>query len=419
MMLDPRLYREEPGRVRRMLEARRSGFDLDALVRADRLMRDRSSAVDGARRRRNEAGKTIARHKGRGGEAERLLGEMRGMAGRLEEAEKRRSAAEAECMALARTIPNMLHESVPDGPDGASNVIVRSWGEPRPAEGARDHVSIAVGRGLVDLEGAARAAGARFYYLKGGLVRLSQALVSHALDLLEGRGYEPVQPPYLINRRSMEGAVIAEDLEGAIYGVEGEDLYLIGTSEHAVAAMRADSIMDGKKLPARYAGVSPCFRKEAGAHGDQKGIFRVHQFDKVEQFVFSRPEESWAEHERMLGIAEEFYRSLGIPYRVALLSSGDTGSVAAKTYDIEAWMPGQGAYREVVSCSNCLDFQSRRLMVRFRDSTDAATSYAHTLNSTVVATTRAMVAIMENFQEDDGRVRVPDALRDRAGADYV
>ena len=240
------------------------------------------------------------------------------------------------------------------------------------------------------------------------------------LDFLSQKNYTLVQPPYMINRASMEGAIIAEDFENVIYRVENEDLYLIGTSEHAVAAMHSDEILDGAALPLRYAGVSPCFRKEAGAHGkDQKGIFRVHQFEKIEQFVFSRPEDSWKEHEKMFGIAEEFYQNIGIPYKVMLLSSGDMGKISAKTYDIEAWMGGQSAYREIVSCSNCLDFQARRLKIRFRDKTNEQTQYLHTLNSTLVATTRTMVAIIENFQTKDGHITVPQVLQKYIGKNSI
>jgi seryl-tRNA synthetase len=273
---------------------------------------------------------------------------------------------------------------------------------------------------LVDLERAAKIAGARFYFLKNDLVQLNHALIQYAMDFLSQKNYTLVQPPYLINRDSMEGAIIAEDFENVIYKVENEDLYLIGTSEHAVAAMHSDEILDGADLPLRYAGVSPCFRKEAGAHGkDQKGIFRVHQFEKIEQFVFSRPEDSWKEHEQMLSIAEEFYQNLGIPYKVMLLSSGDMGKISAKTYDIEAWMGGQSAYREIVSCSNCLDFQARRLKIRFRDKTNEQTQYLHTLNSTLVATTRTMVAIIENFQTKDGHITIPQVLQKYIGKNSI
>jgi seryl-tRNA synthetase len=232
--------------------------------------------------------------------------------------------------------------------------------------------------------------------------------------------YSLIQPPYMINRKSMEGAVIAEDFEDVIYKVQDEDLYLIGTSEHAIASMHADEILDGNNIPFRYASFSPCFRKEAGAHGkDQKGIFRVHQFDKIEQFVFAKPENSWKEHEKMISITEEFYQKLEIPFKVMLLSSGDMGKVSAKTFDIEAWMAGQNAYREIVSCSNCLDFQSRRLKIRFRDKSNEDTKYVHTLNSTLVAVERTIVSIMENFQTKDGHIRVPQVLQKYFGEKII
>ena len=413
-----------------MLSARGSAYDLDALIGADAARVEAIGRAGALKRRRNELAAAISRAKKAGGaeggaEAAALIGQMRDVSAAIDEAGRREKESEAEYDRLARSMPNVLHESVPAGPDDSANVEVRRWGGSGGAgagagEGVRDHVDLAVSRGLVDLERAAKAAGARFYYLKGDLVRLNHALISHALDMLGARGYEPVQPPYMLNRRSMDGAVIADDFEDVIYKIDGDDLYLIGTSEHAMAAMHAGEILGGKSLPIRYAGVSPCFRREAGAHGrDQKGIFRVHQFDKVEQFVFARPEDSWAEHERMLSAAEEYYRSLGLPHRVMLLSSGDMGKVSAKTYDIEAWMASQGAYREVVSCSNCLDYQARRLAVRYRDSPDAPTELVHTLNSTVVATTRTMVAIIENFQTGDGRIEVPRALRGAMGKDYI
>ena len=274
--------------------------------------------------------------------------------------------------------------------------------------------------GLIDIERAAKTTGSRSYFLRGQLVKLNYALIRFGLDFLERKGFELVQPPYLLNRRSMEGAVILSDFEDMIYKIEGEDLYLIGTAEHPLAAMHMDEVLNGSSLPLRYAGVSPCFRKEAGAHGrDTKGIFRVHQFEKVEQFVYSRPEDSWEEHERLLENAEEFYRLLGIPYRVVVLCTGDLGKVAAKTYDIEAWLPGQGKYREIVSCSNCTDYQARRLNLKFRDKPHEESRFVHTLNSTLVATERTMIAIMENYQREDGSIEVPKVLRDYVGFEVI
>ena len=245
---------------------------------------------------------------------------------------------------------------------------------------------------------------------------MNLALINYALDFLAEKGYNLVQPPFMIRKEAMEGAVILDDFDDMIYKIEKDDLYMIGTSEHSMASMHMDEIFDGKALPLRYASISPCFRKEAGAHGkDTKGIFRVHQFEKVEQFVYSRPEESEREHDRLLAICEEFYEQLGIPYRTLLLCSADLGKTSSKTYDIEAWMPSQNAYREIVSCSNCTDFQARRLIIRFRDKINEQTRFVHTLNSTLVATERTLACIMENYQTSRGTVEVPDVLQHYMG----
>ena len=415
-MLDPSIISDRPESVRRMLKARGVEFDLDALVRAEKRVREMLGITGQIRAKKNRAGREISRRKKLNQDAAGPLQEMKTVSEELQAADQTLARAESEYRRLALTVPNLVDDSVPVG-DESANREVRRWGDiPEFEFAAKNHIDISNGLGIVDIERAAKVSGARFYYLKGGLVRLNQALISYALDFLSQRGYAPIQPPYMISRQAMEGAVITDDFEEVIYKIQDEDLYMIGTSEHAMAAMHSGEILDGKSLPIRYAGVSPCFRKEAGAHGrDQKGIFRVHQFDKIEQFVFARPEDSWAEHERMLGVAEEFYRELGIPHRVVLLSSGDMGKVSAKTYDIEAWMAGQGAYREVVSCSNCLDYQARRLKTRFRDSTDAATRHTHTLNSTLVATTRVLVSIIENRQTKDGRIGIPGVLQKYMG----
>jgi seryl-tRNA synthetase len=259
-------------------------------------------------------------------------------------------------------------------------------------------------------------AGARFYFLLGDMVRLNYALINFALDFLKNKGYTPVQPPYLLRREAIEGAVILSDFEDVIYKIEDEDLYLIATSEHALASMHMNEVLEGAKLPLRYCGISPCFRKEAGAHGrDTKGIFRVHQFEKVEQFIFSRPEDSWSELEGMISNAEEFFRLLALPFRVVTLCTGDLGKVAAKTYDLEAWLPGQEKYREMVSCSNCTDYQARTLNIKFRDKPHEEAEFTYTLNSTLVATERTLIAILENHQQADGTIRIPEHLRPYMG----
>ena len=420
-MLDPKLLRDNPDKIRKMLEARAVDFPLDQLIKIDKERRDLIIKTDELRKKRNEISLEVARKKKANGDATKLIEQMQSVSEELSKLEGTQIKADELYTKLSLSLPNLIHDSVPIGRDVNANREIKKWEKPPIFDfKIRDHIELTQSLDLVDLERAAKVAGARFYYLKNKLVKLNQSLIQFSLDFLSDKNYTLVQTPYLINRSSMEGAIIAQDFEDVIYKVEGEDLYLIGTSEHAVASMHSDEIIDGKNLPLRYAGISPCFRKEAGAHGrDQKGIFRVHQFDKVEQFVFSRPEESWNEHERMLSLVEEFYQKIELPYRIMLLSSSDLGKVSAKTYDLEAWMAGQNSYREIVSCSNCLDFQARRLKIRFRDRTDEQPQYLHTLNSTLVATTRTMVAIMENFQTKDGHVAVPKVLQKYVGASTI
>jgi len=416
-MLDPKLIKEKPEIIRNMLKSRAVEFDLDGLIESDQKRREFIIKTDDLRKKKNQMAITISEKKKAGEDTSSILAEMKNISNELTKLESEQEDIEKKYLKLASTVPNLIDESVPIGPDESANKEIKKWGDiPKFDFKIKDHIDISEDLDLVDLERAAKVAGARFYYLKNDLVRLNQALIHFGLDFLAEKGYSLVQPPYMINRESMEGAVIAEDFEEVIYKVQEEDLYMIGTSEHAMAAMHSKEIIEGKNIPMKYAGVSPCFRKEAGAHGrDQKGIFRVHQFDKIEQFIFSKPEDSWKEHEKMLAIAEEFYQKLGIPYRVMLLSTGDIGKISAKTYDIEAWMAGQNAYREIVSCSNCLEYQARRLKIRFRDKTNEDTQYIHTLNSTLIATTRVLVAIMENFQTKEGHIRIPQVLQSYMG----
>ena len=416
-MLDPKLIKDNPEIIRNMLKSRAVEFDLDGLIELDKKRREFIIKTDELRKKKNQVAIIISEKKKVSEDISSILAEMKNISNEITKLESEQEDIENKYLKLASTIPNLVHESVPIGADDSANKEIKKWGNiPKFDFKIKDHIDISEDLNLVDLERAAKVAGARFYYLKNDLVRLNQALIHFGLDFLAEKGYSLVQPPYMINRESMEGAVIAEDFEEVIYKVEEEDLYMIGTSEHAMAAMHSKEIIEGKEIPMKYAGISPCFRKEAGAHGrDQKGIFRVHQFDKIEQFVFSKPEDSWKEHEKMLAIAEEFYQKLEIPYRVMLLSTGDIGKISAKTYDIEAWMAGQNAYREIVSCSNCLEYQARRLKIRFRDKTNEDTQYIHTLNSTLIATTRVLVAIMENFQTKDGHIRIPQVLQGYMG----
>jgi len=417
-MLDPRILKEKPELVREMLKKRNmTDFPIDELIMLHRLRGELITKTQMLRRQKNLLSETIASKKKSKQDATFELGEMKQVSALLDQTESEATQIEVKFNQLMMILPNLLHETVPVGKDEKDNVVVRQNGEiMSPSFNPKDHIDLATTLDLLDLNRAAKVSGARFYFLKNELVKLNQALINFALDFLLERNYTLIQPPYMIRKEPMVGSVILNDFEDVIYKIEDEDLYMIGTSEHAIAGMHMDEILEGIKLPIRYAGFSSCFRKEAGAHGrDMKGIFRVHQFEKVEQFIYCRPEESWREHERMLALSEEFFKQLGIPYRVVLLCSGDMGKISAKTYDIEAWMAGQNAYREIVSCSNCLDYQARRLGIRFRDKTNEETRLVHTLNSTLVATERTMVAILENFQTEKGSVEVPKVLQKYMG----
>ena len=420
-MLDPKIIRDKPELIKQMLKDRAVEFDFEKMLELNKTRKEMMIQSDELKQKRNQMSVKIGNEKKAGNDASELLKEMGDISKKLDELESDRKTVDENYHNLSFSIPNLIHDSVPKGADESFNKEVRTWGEiPKFDFDVKDHIDLGLELDIVDLERASKTAGARFYYLKDGLVKLGQSLTAFALDFVSSKNYNLIQPPYMINRQSMEGAVIADDFEDVIYKVQDEDLFLIGTSEHAIASMYYDEILEGSKIPLRYASISPCFRKEAGAHGkDQKGIFRVHQFEKIEQFIFCRPEESWEEHEKMIKNTEEFYQQLEIPYRLMLLSSGDMGKVSSKTYDIEAWMAGQNAYREIVSCSNCIDYQSRRLKIRFREKSNEDTKYIHTLNSTLVAIERTMVAILENNQTKDGHVEIPKVLQKYFGDNMI
>ena len=420
-MLDPKIIRDKPELIKQMLKDRAVEFDFEKMLELNKTRKEMMMQSDELKQKRNQMSVKIGSEKKAGNDASELLREMGEISKNLDDLESLRKTVDENYHNLSFSIPNLVHDSVPKGADESFNKQVRTWGEiPKFDFEVKDHIDLGLELDIVDIERASKTAGARFYYLKDGLVKLGQALTAFALDFVSNKNYNLIQPPYMINRQSMEGAVIADDFEDVIYKVQDEDLFLIGTSEHAIASMYYDEILEGSKIPLRYASISPCFRREAGAHGkDQKGIFRVHQFEKIEQFIFCRPEESWEEHEKMIKNTEEFYQQLEIPYRLMLLSSGDMGKVSAKTYDIEAWMAGQNAYREIVSCSNCIDYQSRRLKIRFREKSNEDTKYIHTLNSTLVAIERTMVAILENNQTKDGHVEIPKVLQKYFGDNMI
>jgi len=414
-MLDIKLIREKPEEVRKNLEKRNDPEVLkllDEVISLDKKWRIHINELNTLRKKRNEISIEISKRKKEGKDVEDLMKEARKISEKIKRLEDDVKREEERRNYTLMRLPNLLHPTVPIGKDENDNVVIRKWGEiPKFDFTPKDHQDLGLSLGILDIKRAAKVAGSRFYYLKGALVDLNLALIKYALDFIKKRGFQIFQTPYMLRRKVVESATSFEDFENSIYKVEGEDLYLVPTAEHSLLGYHMNEILEEKDLPLLYAGITPCFRKEAGAHGrDTKGIFRVHQFEKVEQFVFCKPEESWEWHEKLLKNAEEFFQSLGIPYRVVNICTGDIGTVAAKKYDIEAWLPGQGKYREVVSCSNCTDYQARRANIRFRDRNNQI-RYVHTLNSTLVATTRAIIAIMENYQQHDGSILIPEVLR--------
>jgi len=419
-MLDIKFVRKNPNVVKDNLMKRGDLVKakwVDEILEHDRDWRALVLEANKLRERLNRITEEIARLKKEGKDASEKIAEARKIPSMIKQAEERVQMHKEKINYILLRLPNLMHESVPIGKDEDDNVEVRRWGEiPKFDFKPKDHIDLGLNLDLVDLELAAKVAGARFYYLKDELVQLNYAVIKFALDFIMKKGFSLFQPPYMLKRKPLEGAIALSDFEDTIYKVEGEDLYLIATSEHPLLALHMDEILDGKDLPIRYSGVSPCFRKEAGTHGrDTKGIFRVHQFEKVEQFVFSKPEDSWREHEGLISNVEEIFQELGLPYRIVNVCSGDLGTVAAKKYDLEVWLPGQGKYREAASCSNCTSYQAVRSNIRYREKPSEPAKFVHTLNSTLVATERALIAIVENYQQKNGSILVPPALASYMG----
>jgi seryl-tRNA synthetase len=399
-VLDLRRIRQDPEPARQALARRRvDPALLDEALELDERRRSVLPELEELRRRKNEASRRIGEIQREGGDAAEAIAEVRGASARERELDEELRALEERRAASLAALPNLADPSAPP-----EDEVLRTVG--RAGAAGRDHLDLL--GDLVDMAAGARVAGSRFAYLKGPLVRLELALVQWALTLLEERGFVPVVPPVLVREEALFGTGFLPDTEQQLYRVPGDDLYLAGTSEVPLASLHAGEVLDG--LPRRYAGFSTCFRREAGAAGkDTKGIFRVHQFDKLEMFAFVEPWESGAEHERLLAIEEEILGALGIPYRVVSIAAHDLGASAAKKYDLEAWLPGQGRYRELTSCSNTTDFQARRLDVRFRPGDDGL-AHVHTLNGTAVAVGRTIIALVENGQRDDGSVALPAVL---------
>ncbi|MEM3783900.1 MAG: serine--tRNA ligase [Candidatus Bathyarchaeia archaeon] len=420
-MLDIRLIRENTKLVRENLKKRGDPENLkmlDELIECDRLWRQNLTRLNDLRRERNRITTEIAAAKKRGEDVAVILSKAKAVDEEITAMEKKVAEYEEKVRYYLMVLPNLLHESVPIGKDEFDNVTVRTWGKiPKFSFPPRDHIDLGLSLDIMDIERAGKIAGARFYYLKREGVLLDMALMNFALEEMVKKGYTPIEPPFLMRRKPYEGVIALSDFENDLYKIEGEDLYLIATSEHPMAAMYMDEVLKADDLPIRLVGVSTNFRKEAGAHGkDTRGIFRTHQFNKVEQFVFCKPEDSWKIHEELIRNAEGLVQKLSLPYRVVNVCTGDIGKVAAKKYDIEVWMPAQNAYREIISCSNCTDYQARRLNIRYREKEgESPKGFVHTLNSTALATGRTIVAILENYQQEDCSVIIPEVLRKYMG----
>ncbi len=416
-MLDIKFIRANPEVVKADLKKRRNDEKLlwvDDLLNKDKRVRELTVLNNELKRRRNTISKEINEAKKAGNDPAPLFKEAADLPKQIKVNDAEIEELSAAIHNYQMRLPNILHESVPYGKDDTENVEIKKVGTPKKFDFELiNHGQLASDKGWADFERSAKTSGSGFYYLKGSLVLLDLALQRFAIDLLMKRGYTPVIPPFMINRKSYESVTDLADFENVMYKIEDDDAYLIATAEHPIAAMYQDEIFEEKDLPIRYAGLSPCFRREIGSHGlDTKGLFRVHQFYKVEQFVYCMPKDSWKIHEELLDNAEEVFRQLDLPYHVVNICTGDIGTVAAKKYDIEAWMPRENDYREVVSCSNCTAYQATRLNIRVRDKDDfEKKQYCHTLNSTAIATSRAIRAILENYQNEDGSVTVPKVLR--------
>jgi|TARA_B100001179_G_C18604242_1_gene412950 seryl-tRNA synthetase len=411
-LIDQKLFRDKPEIVRNMLKNRNVEIDISKLLEIDQERRAIITELESFKMERNKISSKISEKKKVNEDISDILIKMKEISTQIDKLTTQKNQIQEKYKDQLESVPNLIHDSVPIGKDENSNIEIEKWGKKKKLENTLDHIDLSIKNNLVDIERAGKISGSRFYFLKNQLVKLNYALISFALEFMNKKGYVMIQPPYLMNRKSMSGAVILSDFEEVIYKIEDQDLYLIGTSEHPLAAMHANEIFSTDELPLKYVSISPCFRKEAGSHGrDTKGIFRVHQFEKVEVFSITKPDESGDEHEKILSDVKEFYKELEIPYRIMLLSSGDMGKVAAKTYDIESWLPGQDNYREIVSCSNCTDYQARRLGIKFRNKPHEESLLVHTLNSTVTATERTLIAIIENYQNENGTITIPKVLQ--------
>jgi seryl-tRNA synthetase len=422
-MITTKYVREHIDEIRLSLKNRGSKFPLDELLKLDEDWRKQLAKLQEMQSKRNKASFEISDAKKKGEKIDEKIGALAELKGQIEDMENEIAQYDEKINELLFSVPNVLDKSVPIGDPPAANKVLREWGTIKERSGAVSHEDILLKLKLLDVERAAKIAGARFFFLKGDLAMLEQALIRFSLDELVKKGYMVIAPPLMLRKKYYRGVTALGDFEDMLYKIGdpkevenkkdyekmNEELFMIGTSEHAIAAMHAEEIFSGSELPLKYVGISPCFRREAGAHGrDTKGIFRVHQFYKVEQFIFSKPEDSWTYFDELVKNEEELFQKLNIPYHVIDICTGDIGTVAAKKIDIEAWMPSQKAYREVTSASNCTDWQSLRLDIKYDEKGER--KYVHTLNATAIATNRTLVAIVENYVNADGTITVPDVL---------
>ena len=413
-MLDMKMFRENAEVLRADHDKRKIPQDnIDEVIRLDNAWKQASYDSDQLRKSRNEAARGIAAAK-KSGDSEavkKIMEEVSSIGSKIEELSKVSEDFLKQRDTIRMRVPNLLHESVPVGEDDQKNTLHSLHGQKKDLDfEPKNHNDIIETNGWVDLARAAKITGSRFYFLQGDLARLEMALQSYTTNFLVKRDYTLVQPPLMMNKEAYEGVTDLADFETVMYGIEPDKFYLIATSEHPLTAMRMDEIIEPSELPIKLVGVSQCFRREVGAHGlSDRGIWRVHQFTKIEQIIICNPEDSWSHHEDLLSNATELWDSLNLHYRVVNICTGDMGTVASKKYDLEAWLPGVGDYKEVVSCSNCTDYQANRLRMRYR--TAEGNSAVHTLNSTAVATSRALVAILEQYQTEDGRIMIPKVLQ--------
>ncbi len=413
-MIDPKLLRDDPEQIRESLRRRGSSLDLDAIIALEAEVRSLRQDAETLRAEQKEAGREIATLQGEDKEAAIVaVGEL---AQRVKDANAAVDAKAASLEQQLLEVPNLIADDAADGLTDADNVELRSVGN--PAASGKDHAQLGESLGIIDTERGAKVSGSRFGYLKGKGALLEFSLVRWAMDKLVDAGFTPMVPPVLVREHALEGTGFFPEAREQVYEIPKDELFLVGTSEVPMAAYHGDEIIESDELPIRYAGFSTCFRREAGTYGkDTAGIFRVHQFDKVEMFVFIDPAESYEEHDRLLAVEEALVKDLEVPYRVVNVAAGDLGASAFKKYDIEAWFPGEQNYREITSCSNTTDYQARRLKIRMRG--EAGNQVLHTLNGTACAIGRTILAILENHQQPDGSVMIPEALRKYTGFDRI